>query len=78
MWFSLAERDLCVLVDNKLNVSEQCIIAATKADWILGCTCRGATSKDRNVKLLLYQAFVRLVWEYCVHFWSPGFKKDAD
>ena len=43
---SLAERDLGVLEDNKLNMSRQCDTAATKANQILGCTCKSITSRN--------------------------------
>ncbi|GAB0182117.1 hypothetical protein GRJ2_000677000 [Grus japonensis] len=64
--------------NNKLNIGQQCITAATKANWILGCICRGITSRDRDVIIPLYSALVRQHLEYCDQFWSPQFKKDVD
>lgn len=38
-----------VLVDNKLNVSQQCPAAAAKANQILGCICRSVASRYRDI-----------------------------
>lgn len=42
---SLAERKLRVLMNNKLNISQQSAAAAMKANQIPGCICRGITKR---------------------------------
>ena len=50
---------LDILVDEKLDVSQQCALAAQKTNCVLGYVKKGVASRERDVTVPLYSALFR-------------------
>jgi len=71
---SSGERDLGVLVDDKMSMSQQCALVCQESQRYPECI----KETGQHVVLPHYSALVRPHLEYCVHFWAPQFKKDEE
>ena len=67
---TVKEKDLGVSMNANMKVSEQCRIAASKGNQVLGMIRRNITYKEKNLIVPLYKAIVRPHLEYCIQAWS--------
>ena len=72
------EKYLGVSMNANMKGSEQCRIAVSKGNQVLGMIRRNITYKEKSVILPLYKAIVRPHLEYCIQAWSPYLRKDVD
>jgi len=72
------KKELGVLVDKKLYVTQQCTLAAQKAKHILGYIKSSVASSSREGILPLCFALERLHLDSCIQFWSPPHRTDMD
>ena len=75
---TVKEKNLGITISADMKVSEQCGIAASKGNQILGLIRRNITYKEKRLIILLYKAIVRPHLEYCIQVWRPYSKKDID
>ena len=72
------ENDLGVTFSGDMKVSEQCGIAASKGNQMLGLIRRTIMYKEKQLIVPLYKTIVRPHLEYCIQAWRPFRKKDID
>ena len=74
---TVKEKDLGVTISADMKVSEQCGIAASKGNQILGLIRRNITYKGKKLIIPLYKAIVRPHLEYCIQAWRPYVMRHA-
>ena len=75
---ALAENALEILVETKMNISQQHALVAKAANSILGCIRQGTGSGLRKVFFPLCSGLVRPYLESCVQFWAHQYETSVN
>ena len=68
---TVKENDLVVTMNANMKVSEQCRIAESKGNQVIGMIQKNITYKYESLIVLLCKAIVIPHLEYCIQAWSP-------
>ena len=68
---TVKEKDLGVTMNANMKVYEQCRIAASKGNQILGMIRRNITYNEKSLIIPMYKAIVIPHLEYCIQAWNP-------
>ena len=66
-----------IVMYSKLDVSQQCALAAQKANHIPACFKRNMASRLREVILSLCSVLLKPHLEYCIQMQSPQYRRDV-
>ena len=73
---TVKQKDLGVTMNANMKVSEQCRIAASKGNQVLGMIRRNITYyKEKSLIVPFYKSIVRPQLQYCIQAWSPYLRK---
>ncbi len=75
---TVKEKYLGATMNANMKVSEQCRIAASKGNQVIGMNRRNITYTDKSLVVPLCKAIVRHHFEYFIQAWSPYLRKDID
>ena len=75
---TMKEKDLGVTMNANMKVSEQCRIAASQGNQVLGMIRRNITYKEKSLIAPLNKAIVRPHLKYCIQAWNSHLRKDID
>ncbi|KAJ7407909.1 hypothetical protein WISP_124036 [Willisornis vidua] len=70
-----AKKDFGALVDERLDMSWHCALAALKANHVLGCIKSSVASRVRKGILPLYSALVSPHLQCCIQLWGLQHRK---
>ena len=73
---SATEKDLGVIINRSGKSLEQCILAASKVNTVLGMIKRNISFKSKDVVVRLYKVLVRPMLEFYVQAWCIYLRKD--
>lgn len=68
---SPVQKDLGVLMDEKLVMIQQCVLEAQKTNCIRAASKEEVGSREKEVIVCLYSALVRPCLQYCILAWGP-------
>ena len=73
-----SQRDLGIVISDSCQPSNQCAVAAKKANQVLGQINKSFSCYTKDIMLQIYKVFVRPHLEHAVSAWSPWLKKDIE